>query len=62
MVELADGRVTASEPDPGRESPGDVYEMMRDALAELEAPVRRLGADLTGLEEIFTAAAGGRDE
>ena len=36
--------------------------MMRDALAELEAPVRRLGADLTGLEEIFTAAAGGRDE
>ena len=86
VVEVADGRVTASEPAPGRESPGltmdgeamirwlasepapgrespgDVYEMMRDALAELEAPVRRLGADLTGLEEIFTAAAGGRDE
>lgn len=62
QVELQAGTVTAVQPAGPGEPGEDVYEMVRDALAHLQLPVRRLGSNLAGLEEIFASAAGGRDD
>lgn len=62
QVEVKAGALTAVQPAGPGAARDDVYEIVRDELARLELPVRRLGANLTGLEEIFASAAGGGDD